>query len=680
MPWKRIVGGRIARLGREEARRSGPSDADAKVLLAISGGGPAWRTIGRELYETVPRFRASVEAAEALVRGTIGFSPAASYETGWKPGTWAHARQADIVNMGLMSLGVCDELAARGVRPAGALGLSLGEAVAAHVAGVLTRDEALTVICALARRVGHEPRECLHLGLRVDTATATALCRLAPAPLGLVGEAARGVAMLLCAAEDADAIRAYLAPFEIVDERQVKGWYHVRGVPFDRAGFAADVAGVAPRPQTMPLYSCALGGRIADRACDADHWRRSGSAPHFFGETIANAFADGYDVAIEVGSPLICDWMRATANHTGYATRVIAWNDWEPALARAAPRTPVARIAEAETRDEAVRFLPNEQILLVTGNAAVRSVLLQPLLYSNAPYRDLDRVLLGSDPPEHAPARALLARQLGLAVLSRIEARAIAAARERASPEFDAVGEFAAPVSQAAAAEFIGLDGGTLREIALGDCAITAAARGFAAKVALVDGLAPRATLYDALRQTVGDAEARSLVRLMWFASVATTERAIARTIQCLIERPDLQDAIANEPALLARTVDEVVRLHLPAPMLQRVTTAPCTVEGVALPAGAMVHLDLAAANRDPAVFDAPGELRPGRPGKHGLTFGTGVHACIGAALSRRVVPAAVGTLIEGRRLRSAQALDSRFLVVDAATGPVRLQIEVVTR
>jgi cytochrome P450 len=95
-----------------------------------------------------------------------------------------------------------------------------------------------------------------------------------------------------------------------------------------------------------------------------------------------------------------------------------------------------------------------------------------------------------------------------------------------------------------------------------------------------------------------------------------------------------------QDPAVLQRCVYETLRLHPASPVAQRRALAPISLRGgTEIPEGAFVVLDLAAANRDPDVFDHPDEYDPLREvpadvPRWGHAFGGGMHACIGTELA----------------------------------------------
>lgn len=92
--------------------------------------------------------------------------------------------------------------------------------------------------------------------------------------------------------------------------------------------------------------------------------------------------------------------------------------------------------------------------------------------------------------------------------------------------------------------------------------------------------------------------------------------------------------------------ITELIRLDGPAQAIPRTATKPTRVGTVEIPADEQVAVVLGAANRDPAVFADPDELRPGRAGPAPLTFGYGPHRCLGVALARLEIEAVLSRLL----------------------------------
>lgn len=117
-----------------------------------------------------------------------------------------------------------------------------------------------------------------------------------------------------------------------------------------------------------------------------------------------------------------------------------------------------------------------------------------------------------------------------------------------------------------------------------------------------------------------------------------TTTNALAAGMKLLIENKDVWRQLKSDPAKYMKTfVEEVVRLESPVQSLMRFTHADEELAGETIPAGSVINVRYAAANRDERAFECPEKIDLERPkaGAH-MGFGSGVHHCLGAPLARR--------------------------------------------
>jgi len=111
---------------------------------------------------------------------------------------------------------------------------------------------------------------------------------------------------------------------------------------------------------------------------------------------------------------------------------------------------------------------------------------------------------------------------------------------------------------------------------------------------------------------------------------------AIGNGLLALLTNPTELARLMAEPALFSDAVDEIVRSESPFRFLPpRVTSAPVELDGVTIPAGELVVVSPAAANRDPARFENPDEFSVLRSTTGHLGFGYGAHRCLGAELGK---------------------------------------------
>lgn len=324
-----------------------------------------------------------------------------------------------------------------------------------------------------------------------------------------------------------------------------------------------------------------------------------------------------------------------------------------------------------------VHYLPANDLWLILGHDEVKSAFAQPEIFSNAPYAEIDNVLLAADPPAHDGARKIVSRRFTAKGLDDLVSFAEERAASLIAPELDAVADYATPLSSAVAARIVGFDDSALADVRDALAASMSEPEPLAALIASLDSMAPRASLFPELAAEMGDGDARSLIRLLWLAATTTTDRVIVRCIFSLVENPDLRERIAADRSLLPSFVDEVLRLHPPELMVPRLARQKVSLGGVDIPQGAFVRLCVACANRDPARFEAPAEIRLDRQFRRHFAFGSGIHHCIGAPLARRIIAAAVTPFLEpGRRLRAAEPLESiPYYLSPTACAPMRLRI-----
>lgn len=117
-----------------------------------------------------------------------------------------------------------------------------------------------------------------------------------------------------------------------------------------------------------------------------------------------------------------------------------------------------------------------------------------------------------------------------------------------------------------------------------------------------------------------------------------TTTNALAAGMKLLIENKDVWRQLKSDPARYMKTfIEEVLRLESPVQSLLRFCAVDTEISGMPIPAGAMVNVRYAAANRDERMFECPEKLDLERPraGAH-MAFGSGTHHCLGAPLARR--------------------------------------------
>lgn len=113
-----------------------------------------------------------------------------------------------------------------------------------------------------------------------------------------------------------------------------------------------------------------------------------------------------------------------------------------------------------------------------------------------------------------------------------------------------------------------------------------------------------------------------------------------------LLRNPGELARLRADRTLVRTAVEELMRYDTPAPMFERWVLEDITVGGVDIPRGAEVALQFASANRDPEVFTDPDRLDLSRDPNPHITFGLGIHYCLGAPLARIELSESYGALL----------------------------------
>ena len=282
--------------------------------------------------------------------------------------------------------------------------------------------------------------------------------------------------------------------------------------------------------------------------------------------------------------------------------------------------------------------------------------------------RLVKNILLLMDPPDHTRMRGLAnvafsrkAVEDWRPEIKRITNELLDAMVER--DEIDLIADFAYPLPVTVIAELLGVPlddredfvrwGRELLEMfsfSIEDFSPQRAERGNAAIESFNDffeGLfeerrnEPRDDLLTALveAESEGDRlsheELLATCLLLLIAGHETTANLIGNGMVALLRHKDAFARMRDDPSVTSSGVEELLRYDTPVQMTARTTLEPIEVAGVTIPAGQRVASLLASSNRDPDHFDRPDELVLDRASFPHVSFGGGIHFCLGAPLAR---------------------------------------------
>jgi cytochrome P450 len=130
-------------------------------------------------------------------------------------------------------------------------------------------------------------------------------------------------------------------------------------------------------------------------------------------------------------------------------------------------------------------------------------------------------------------------------------------------------------------------------------------------------------------------------------ASTDNTAHQMGLVIGAILERPEIWQTVAGDPARIPGAVDEGIRFHPHSRLIQRVAIEPVDVDDVTIEPGEMVNVCIPAAQRDPERFDRPDTFDIDRPPLPALVFGGGAYSCVGAHLAKVEIQEVLAALVE---------------------------------
>jgi cytochrome P450 len=139
----------------------------------------------------------------------------------------------------------------------------------------------------------------------------------------------------------------------------------------------------------------------------------------------------------------------------------------------------------------------------------------------------------------------------------------------------------------------------------------------------------------DGTTRTLTRDEILGYIGLLSGAGNETTTRLIGWAAKLLAEHPDQRRAMVEDPGLIPAAIEECLRYEPPSPVQARAVTRDVEHHGTVVPAGTVMLLLNASANRDERQFPDPDRFDIHRKAQRHLSFGYGIHFCLGAHLAR---------------------------------------------
>jgi cytochrome P450 len=342
-----------------------------------------------------------------------------------------------------------------------------------------------------------------------------------------------------------------------------------------------------------------------------------------------------------------------------------------------------------------VQVSPASGVWFVTGYAAAKHVLHDPRFgRGNGPMagamsdpdvstrsgamRRESRNMLFADPPEHTRLRGLVSRAFTPRRVEALRPRLVEIAdglldQLADGGIVDVLDALAFPFPVAVIGELVGVpqaDRPMFRDLVRASTAMIEAAPSLDALAGAEEAMATMGDYFHALvarrradpaddlvsamiaiEDADGDrlteSEMVSTAILLFGAGFETTTNLIGNGLLSLLHHPDQMARLRTDSSLLVPAVDEVLRFESPVQLDARTALTDGDVDGNPVDEGTSVVVFLGAANRDPLAYDSPQDFDVARSPNHPLSFGWGIHHCLGAHLARLEGEIVFGRLLE---------------------------------
>jgi len=324
------------------------------------------------------------------------------------------------------------------------------------------------------------------------------------------------------------------------------------------------------------------------------------------------------------------------------------------------------------TRYEDVNALLKDERFLKNRRSALTPEQIRKLPWVPPMFRPLERNMLDLDAPDHTRLRALVHKAFTPHLVEQMRARVQTLADELLEGvarrgEMDLINDYALPLPMTIITEILGVPTGDRHKFHKWSKAVVALSSPNATLRVIpsiwmfirylrrffqVRRRDPQDDLASALIQAeeagdkLSEDELLAMVFLLLIAGHETTVNLIGSGLLALLEHPDQMEILRREPSLIKSAVEELLRYTAPVFMsTERYARENVTIHGVTIPRGEMTFGVLGSANRDETVFQNPDRLDITREPNRHLSFGQGIHFCLGAPLARMEAQIAVNTV-----------------------------------
>ncbi len=312
------------------------------------------------------------------------------------------------------------------------------------------------------------------------------------------------------------------------------------------------------------------------------------------------------------------------------------------------------------------------------------------------------RWLLVTDPPIHSHLRGAVSRALGPKRIAGCEPSVRAIATElieamKGSDTVDAVAEFTAVLPIYVIADILGLPRdrwiwlsdasrqigglldpfGTFDPVAMNRC--FAELHVYFSQLIRQRRAEPTGDLISELASNdsdpLTDDEIVGMIGFLMFAGHETTTGLLGNSIVALSQHPEQRRLLRRQPGIIDNAVEELLRFDTPAQSSGRMATADIRIGDATIQKGSAIALMIGAANRDRRRWPDANELRLDRPDPEPISFGHGIHHCLGASLARLETRVALPIFLDAFEDYTVDLEHTTWKRSHTLRGPLRLPV-----
>jgi myxalamid-type polyketide synthase MxaD len=294
------LAGQLHAAGEAIPARPLASSPAPKLVFVFSPHGSQWPGMGRRLWSQSAVFRETISRVQAAMSAYIDWSVTDKFTRAGDDG-WLE--QIDVLQPTLFALqvGLAEMWRAWGVEPEAIVGHSMGEVAAAHVAGVLSLDEAARIICRRTQLLSRVRGEGA-MGV-VELSYKEAQAAVAPFN-GLLHVAVSNSPRSTVVGGDPDALEELFD--QLLEQEIFCGWgvadvaSHSPKMAGLRDELSQAIGAINPAPARLPLYSTVTGGLVDGRQFDRDYWGQHLNQPVLFAGAVRALAERGHTLFLEI--------------------------------------------------------------------------------------------------------------------------------------------------------------------------------------------------------------------------------------------------------------------------------------------------------------------------------------------------------------------------------------------